>query len=832
MTNAPDSAPVAPEQPDETPAAEQPIVPQKFEDLSLSEVLGHFVRDPLRTWSGLSRVLTRPVSVPAEISPADAVVVQERKRASRTSAEAPIDWRALAPLALMGFTFLIALLGSLIFSAARGPDTDRVMPIGGMLLIVGALGTGVVAAYTIQMPRLLPLPATAPTVAAQPSQITFARSSLRLLLLVIAVIWTLGAWTLNKDNQFTSSGVFCWVMSVLSWTSVLTERQVALRRPREGVLSRVVKRLRQPFTFRVSWTLVVLAVILIVGAWFRFTGLHVYPPDMTSDHVEKALDALRVYEGERPVFFPNNGGREGFQMYYLAVLKSITGMPIGLELLQVGAGLEGMVMILLAWWMGRAVIGEEDRRLGNLVGLIMAAMVAISFWHVLLSRLGLRIVTTTLVTTVVFVFLVRALRYNRRSDYLITGLALGAGMYFYQAIRMLPLAVIAGFVVALILRVRSRRDLGRYILNLVALVIVAVAVFVPLGRYMTQYPQVFWERTSGRLFGEEGIQDPAKAIENFRKNLPELTSNLGKSLLMFNVRGDMSWFNGAPDGTPELDFFAGALFAVGLGLVAVRMFRRRDPADWLLPIGIVIMVLPSALAIAYAIEVPSLTRASGALPMVYFVAALPLALLLRMAQQRLPGKWPLRIVYGLVAVCMAVATLSDANSYFVNAMSDYRNSTLPHTEAGQILRGFAESVGAPGNVFLPAYANWFDYRALAIEAGDPHWANIIWRDPDPAQNFIDLLGNNIGTPYVIQPDRQLLFFVNPSIMAPEDQVFVDFLKRTFPDGQTMHVSAYKPERDFDLYIVPPVGCDWVKEHVGRLPVSCQGPEPINTPAPQ
>ena len=29
---------------------------------------------------------------------------------------------------------------------------------------------------------------------------------------------------------------------------------------------------------------------------------------MTSDHVEKALDAQKVYEGDREIFFPNNGG--------------------------------------------------------------------------------------------------------------------------------------------------------------------------------------------------------------------------------------------------------------------------------------------------------------------------------------------------------------------------------------------------------------------------------------------------------------------------------------------------------------------------------------------
>jgi hypothetical protein len=522
---------------------------------------------------------------------------------------------------------------------------------------------------------------------------------------------------------------------------------------------------------------------------------------MTSDHVEKALDAQRVFEGNRSIFFPNNGGREAFQMYYLAVLKALTGMPVGMELLQIGSGLEGMLMIVLAWWLGRAIIGDEDRQLGNLTGIIMAAMIAISFWHVLLSRLGLRIVTTPLVVTVVLVYLGRGLRYNRRRDYLIAGLALGAGMYFYQAIRILPLVVIVGFVIALILRARSPREVGRYTLNLVALVIVALAVFVPLGRYSLQYPKEFWERAAGRLFGEEGMTDPSKVLVSIQKDLPELLGNLGRSAMMYNVQGDTSWFNGAPDGTPELDYFSGALFVLGLGLIGYRIAKRRDPVDWLLPIGIVVMLLPSALAIAFPLEVPSLTRASGSLPMVYLIAALPLAVMLRMVSQRIHLNWLRYAIYAAVIVCLVLAASANAYSYFVTAMTRYRDSTLPHRQAGRILKGFVESTGAPGNAFVPAFPNWWDFRALAIESGDPHWANIIWRDPNTLTNLYRLIRDNIGTPYEIRTDRQILVFMDPT-----DKEMASLVKLVFPNGLTMKYAAYKPDRDFLVYIATQVAC--------------------------
>ncbi len=825
LTDNPNPDPVpASESAPNTEADEPQSAPRPFQELTLGEVLIRLIQQPARTLDALRETLRRPERIgDAIFSPGDVVMVESRP-AARTVP--PISREAAVVLVASGAAFLIALAGSILLTSVRGQAADQRLWWCGGLMIIGALGMAIIAARSGSFWRLPPLEAARPTWKARSLEDYVVKYGIRIALGFLALIWTFGAWSFNAHNTFTTFGVFCWIMGVGTWFVVLYDGPIQPGKLLNQATRRISGLFTRPITFRLSGTVLALIVILLVGAWLRFSGLGKYPPEMTSDHVEKALDAQRVFEGNRSVFFPNNGGREGFQMYYLAVLKSITGMTVGLEFLQIGTGLEGMVMILLAFWMGRALVEEEDRDLGNLTGLIMAALVATSFWHVLLSRLGLRIVTTTLVTAVVFVFLVRGLRYNRRSDYLIAGLALGIGMYCYQAVRMLPLVVIAGFVLALILRARRRHDVGRYTLNLFALIIISLAVFAPLGRYMVEYPREFWERTTGRLFGEEGLKDPAVAFENFKKNLPELADNLYRSALMFNFRGDMSWFNGAPDGTPELDFFTGALFVLGLGLTGARIVRRRDPADWLLPISILIMLLPAALSLAYSIEVPSLTRASGSLPMVYFMAAFALAYLLRMVAQRLPEQWARRSIYAVAVLFLVAGTLANANSYFVDAMADYRNSTLPHRQAGHALRGFIDSTGAPGNAFLPAFPNWWDYRAVGIEAGDPHWANIIWRDPDLQENFFNLIKANIGTPYEIRPDRQLLFF-----LPPEDKEFADLLAQWFPNGLTMKVAAYKPSRDYLMYVVPPVGCDWIIGRVGIVPPSCQELPTETPPAP-
>ncbi len=843
----------------EAPAENLPPL-RTFAELSLAEVLGRLIWHPQRTWLELIDTLSRLPEPPADLvaEGADVPLDLARPRSAYRPAfvtDAPvgaaprvdlkaIDWKMLAPLIGMGVALLVAIIGSLIMPAGRSMVTTRVdgtvipnrtsLWIGGLLMIAASAGMAIIAARTLTLPRIAPLETPIrPERAGDKSML-----SLRAALMGVATLWTLGSWLFNADNAFTPMGIFCWIISIVTWTAALLDRDsdpmTWFARQRE----RVMNLFHKPISFRLSWTPVLLLIILIIGAWFRFGGLADYPPDMTSDHVEKALDSFKVYEGNRSIFFPNNGGRESFQMYYLAWLKSATGVPVNFEWLKLGSGLEGMLSLILLWWMGRAIIGEEDRALGNVVGLLMAAMAATSYWHVLISRLGLRIILTPLITTVVLVYLARALRHNRRSDYLITGLALGASMYMYQADRMLPLVVIAGVVLALIVRARSRIDTRRYVLNLIALIVVAVVVFVPLGRYMAQYPESFWQRTAGRLFGDDTVRDPktgevtqldltlADRLEAFRKNIPFLMDNLVASLLMFNYRGHASFFDGAPEGFPALDFFSGALFALGLGLVVWRIIRRRDPLDWLLPVALVIMALPGALAIAYTIEVPSFTRSSGTLPIVYLIAALPLALLLREVFKHITWNRVRYAILSGVVILLIFGAVSNANVYFVSAMDDYRDATLPHRQAGRIMQGFMNSSGTPGNAFVDDFDYWWDYRALGIESGDPHWANIIWRNPSYKESLLQLIQKNMGTPYEFRPDREVLIFVEPS-----HTVMLDLLKALFPKGNVIKVASFKPSRDFLMYVVPPVGCHWMQTTIGEVPASCAQANSRDTGAP-
>jgi hypothetical protein len=837
----PPSGPVEPVESLETPdllmPEREPAQPpaRAFEDLSLGEFLAHLLNNPRASWRALEYALSAgPVKLKPIPIPVSTLPVAGRPTAPGGLLVGGIGWlrSALMPTLpkLLAAISAVAVIGAILLGDISVRINREAFPLGGALMISAALVMFGLSMARIALPRLAPLPPSpAPTSTLRGVEGFLAVNGLRLAVAGGALVLSLGAWLLNGDNRFTAAGVVCWALSVAAWVIVFIGQPEAIGAWVARQARRFVRWFGRPHTVRLSWSVAAMLVILALGAWFRFSNLSAYPPEMTSDHVEKLLDAQRVAEGLTPVFFPNNGGREGFQMYYLAFLHRLTGLPISFDLLKIGTGLEGMVMIVLAWWLGRAVFGPEDRRLGNLTGVIMAAMVATSYWHTMLSRLGLRIVLTTLAVTVILIFLARAMRHNRRRDYLIAGLMLGASMYFYQAMRMFPLVVIAGVALAVIFRARTWAIARAYAINMVALVIVAGAVFVPLGRYWSQYPQSFWERTGGRFFGEDMIvirDDQGRILEErpvtqeermraFEQNLGVFFDNVRQSVLMFNYAGDRAFITGEPNGTPQLDAVSGGFFLIGLAVVAARMIRRRDPVDWLLPAAILIMLLPTALSIAFTIEVPSATRASGALPAVYLIAALGMAVVVRAFAEQARTRAAQAALWGVVTIILLLGAMANADSYFVTAMRRYRESTFPYQQAGQIVRGFAESTGAPGNAFMIGWDMWWDYRALGVNAGYVDWPNGVWYDSLLAR-IRGQMEMNTDTQYEIAPDRQLMFVLHPRADEP-----LAVLQEGFPGGAVINVQAFNADNSFRLYVAPPLGCDWLRANLRLYPLACE-----------
>ncbi len=742
-----------------------------------------------------------------------------------------------------------------------------------------------------------------PAIPAETPASWWAAYATRLSLVPVALLFSALAYGLNvsrnafdeiDDVVFTPGGFLAWVLSIALWVVILGVRveRVPWRTLPERFRALMLTEVRWGWLARLlrNWTFWALAGITLLGAVFRLHDISAVPPEMTSDHIEKLLDALRVHEGYRGVFFPNNGGREGFQMYMVALLAGPLGVGFSFDALKLATGIEGVITIPVVWWMARQVIGDatdRDRALGNWTGLALAGLVAISVWHVMLSRLGLRIVLTPLTTALVVGLLARVMRHDRARDYLALGATLGAGVYFYQANRMLPILVLAGIGLVVLARGRERRALAatlgdaaglvavvvspllvywyaarllegsnyttfheigvrletylplaamawfsvvalylrarsdhvrRYGGGLLMAAVVALAIYLPLYHYSEIHASEFWNRTRGRMFGEQAFwrTDPetgetvayepswGEQAERFWDERAVFADNYADALRMYHWEGDGAWISN-DDSRPALRGISGGLLILGAAMWGVWLVRRRDAVLWLVPLAVLVMLLPSAMTLAYTIENPSFTRASGTIPPVMLLAALPLGAL-AWHLGRLPwavARVPLGRVAALVVLVVVLWSAIGANwdTFFTDYRLGYAYSWKPYSEIARPMREFAQSpTGSYGNAFMVAYPHWLDHRILGTMAGDIRWPNgLVNREA-----LLTAIQRNQGTPYEYNPAKEMFVMYHPN-----DQDTAAWLMTWFPGGTTelytYHYEAGEPgnfsQGQFYIYTV-------------------------------
>jgi hypothetical protein len=411
---------------------------------------------------------------------------------------------------------------------------------------------------------------------------------------------------------------------------------------------------------------------------------------------------------------------------------------------------------------------------------------------------------------------IRAMRHNRRVDFIGTGLILGFGLYTYQATRMLPVLIVIGVGLALLLYAKNWADRRAYAVNFVVLVAVAFVVFIPLFRFSVDYPNDFWRRSAGRLFGDDLIEEMnAEGImvernstlderfAAFGSNLPILGDNVYRALLMFNYRGDLIYLHNVPN-FPAMDAITAAFYLLGVALWLVRILRTRDPVDVLIPLALLVMLMPSALSIANPNENPSHTRASGALPTAYLLAAYGLVALIMPLRQLLTQKHAALITSAALLAVLGLGMYRiNAYNVFVAYHEEYIDSWKPLSDGGRILREFAEEErGGYGNAFMIAYPHWWDYRIIANEAG---LAPMVWQNgdiplPSLAARILRAYTLNADDPMKLDPNRDLMF-----MYAAEDTETGDLLREWFPRGLETEIPTYKPDVSVRIYRVPAMG---------------------------
>lgn len=588
-----------------------------------------------------------------------------------------------------------------------------------------------------------------------------AATSLHLSAFCFALAFAVLTWLLAGGNRLRLETVLCWVAACGIYVWSLRDGPFF---ELHDLWARTVRLFERGLS--VAWPAVAVLVAVLVGAFFRYYQLGSIPPEMTSDHAEKLLDVRDLLGGETRVFFPRNTGREPLQFYMAVPFTYLFGLShLALKALTATMSLLTVPLVYL--------IGRELG--GSAFGALSAFVMAVSSWDVTIGRVGLRFPYYPFFVALTAYLLLRALRTGRRNDYLLCGLALGAGLYGYSPFRSMVLAVaLALGVNAGVEWTRGWAQALSAIRNGAACLGAATMVFVPLLRYMADEPRSFWWRTSTRLFGEQA-EPPGLPLST-------LASNTVNALLMFNWRGDMVWVNAVPL-EPALDYVSGGLLVLGVLWCAIELVRHRSLSAGLLLLLLPALMLPSVFSLAFPRENPSVVRTGGALPLVACLVAAPLYLAVRRIWLVWPGRAGRLLAVLVLFGALSLMARASFDRYFVDYARQYAGMARNSSEVASVMDGFARSVGSNRNAFIKSWPHWIDTRNVAFILRDPAWNNVLMTDQDAASHPA--------------PGGNKLYVLHKS-----DQEGLRRLRERFPEGQARIQPSATPGKEFQVFFVP------------------------------
>ncbi len=316
---------------------------------------------------------------------------------------------------------------------------------------------------------------------------------------------------------------------------------------------------------------------------------------------------------------------------------------------------------------------------GGLLAFLVAALLAVSRWHLTFSRIAFETIFDPLATVLVLAFLLRALRGGRARNWVLAGAALALGLNGYMAFRAGALAAVV-FVAIEVGRRRRRSDLEGMALFFGGF-LVSIA---PLAVYAAQNPGVVMRRAR--------ILSVWNDVREAGGSLRPLIDNLVKTLGSLHLRGDPSPLNNLP-GAPLLDPVTGAVVLLG---IAWAFLSLRNPVARLVLIWT--PVVGSLDVLSNTSEAPSARRIIGLLPVLLLAGGMAI----REWGGRLSPRARRASAVALVAG-VAFAGVFNLHRYFERQATDkavwHAFGTDGSAFVGELLRSLP-----PGTAFY--YSSW------------------------------------------------------------------------------------------------------------------------------
>ncbi len=477
------------------------------------------------------------------------------------------------------------------------------------------------------------------------------------------------------------------------------------------------------------WLLLATAVLLLAAA-FRLVALDAVPPGLAQDEVLDADIASFIRGGEHALFFRHGYGHEPLYHYWAVPFQSLLGENVlSIRLPSVYLGLL-LVALTLRW---------ARREFGTTAALVAGLGLAISWWPVIFSRLGIRpIMEPVLLLIAVWLWPLRAKAITRRGllTAALAGLFLGLSIYTYTAARiilLIPVLFMAVLAVQYLWAGRGVIERAALRTGIVYAAVVLLAgglVYLPLAVTLRANPDL-----QQRL---EQLEGPLTALRagDAGPVLEMTTATLG----VFSLTGDPRWTYSLP-GRPLFDPLTAVLFYGGL---VVALWHWRRPRYALLLVWLFVALLPSALSP----DAPSTVRLIGALPVVYLLPGLAVdAAAGRLKLNRSGDRRLQLIVFALLFVVLGINATRTIRDGFILWPRDLETRLRYQSALWDIGRHWLEHGGGRPPVVAEVFFEPIDADGLRRSIGrDPaaRWIQtgagvagaLIWPLGEPADLYV------------------------------------------------------------------------------------------------
>jgi len=364
------------------------------------------------------------------------------------------------------------------------------------------------------------------------------------------------------------------------------------------------------------WSLVI--IVIIITAFFRLYNIIDLPPGLYPDEAIYANNGVEAWEtGNFKIFYPENNGREGLWPNIIGffiikfghepwVPRSVAAIFGILTVLGVyfltkelfagrlfsdGTGRSSApaaeAVLDLSASESRPSVGNQasdasetfrtktDGQLTHheIISLLSSFFLAISFWHILFSRIGFRAIMAPffLVWGIYFLLLAfRQIKEQKKPKFyipssILSGIFYGLGFHSYIAYRATPLLIL---IILLFYWFQNKEwQIRKKILLMISIyTLMTIIVAAPLGLYFLKNPRDFLGRTS------------QISIFNSPTPIKDLSINVLKTAAMFNFSGDFNWRHNYA-GKPLLFWPIGILLLIGIFLTiktSIQVFNKTN----------------------------------------------------------------------------------------------------------------------------------------------------------------------------------------------------------------------------------------------------------------